>query len=511
MEGYKPRIGKNVIETLTLGMYENPYIIYREYVQNATDQIDIAVEQNILDKKNDGKISILINKDNGTISIEDNATGIKSSEVLSFLGDVANSQKDRDKHKGFRGIGRLGGLGYCNALIFETSYKEEPSKSTITLDAKQLKRIIEDKTAAMDASTVMSVITSLETLEEEAKKHYFKVKLEGVTNDLLLQEQKVKEYLSMVAPIPFSKSFSFAEKIYQYFRGNNIKIEEYDVCLDVNSEKLYKAYKNQITSKRGNKLVNVIDVGFIKIKNNQQELIALAWYSITDLLNNIIHQNNIERGFRIRKNNIQIGSEDTLNNFFTEDRFNHHFIGEIYVIGSDFIPNARRDYFNDNETILNFASKLKIKFRELYELAHIASKIHVGIEKIRKYQRESLFLTHSEFDNQYAENIAREKLKDFKKNAEIGRIQISKNLEKSSLNKDTKSTISLIFKYKKGDQSLEIGDLPDITQSYDEPNLPKLDDKGKEIVLNIFKIIEQNIDDSKIVIDLKNEITAYYS
>ena len=64
MENYKPHIGKNVIETLTLGMYENAHFIYREYVQNAADQIDVAVEEGILDKKNDGRIDISIDKEN---------------------------------------------------------------------------------------------------------------------------------------------------------------------------------------------------------------------------------------------------------------------------------------------------------------------------------------------------------------------------------------------------------------------------------------------------------------
>ena len=57
---YKPHIGKNVIETLTLGMYEDPRFIYREYVQNAADQIDVAVEQEILKNRNEGTIKIEI-------------------------------------------------------------------------------------------------------------------------------------------------------------------------------------------------------------------------------------------------------------------------------------------------------------------------------------------------------------------------------------------------------------------------------------------------------------------
>lgn len=44
-------IGKNVIENLTLGMYENSLMIYREYIQNAADSIDNAINLGILKKE----------------------------------------------------------------------------------------------------------------------------------------------------------------------------------------------------------------------------------------------------------------------------------------------------------------------------------------------------------------------------------------------------------------------------------------------------------------------------
>ena len=37
-----PQIGKDVIESLTLGMYEDCRFIYREYIQNAADAVDKA-------------------------------------------------------------------------------------------------------------------------------------------------------------------------------------------------------------------------------------------------------------------------------------------------------------------------------------------------------------------------------------------------------------------------------------------------------------------------------------
>ena len=44
MDKSKTTIGKDVIESLTLGMYEDSRFIFREYIQNSADQIDKAVE-----------------------------------------------------------------------------------------------------------------------------------------------------------------------------------------------------------------------------------------------------------------------------------------------------------------------------------------------------------------------------------------------------------------------------------------------------------------------------------
>ena len=72
-------LGKNIIENLTTGMYEDCNIIYREYIQNSADQIKKAISCGIL-KPEDALIDITINKKNRSIIIFDNATGIPESD-----------------------------------------------------------------------------------------------------------------------------------------------------------------------------------------------------------------------------------------------------------------------------------------------------------------------------------------------------------------------------------------------------------------------------------------------
>ena len=44
-------VGKFTLESLTTGMYSDPRIVYREYIQNAVDSIEAAISENIISEK----------------------------------------------------------------------------------------------------------------------------------------------------------------------------------------------------------------------------------------------------------------------------------------------------------------------------------------------------------------------------------------------------------------------------------------------------------------------------
>ena len=131
-------IGKFTLESLTSGLYVSPLDLYREYVQNAADSIDEALEQGIL-KKGEEKISITVSESERIIKISDNGTGVGANDIYSNLIDIGNSKKRHSNSRGFRGIGRLSGLGYCQKLKFLTSIHGEEKASCIIYDAEKLK------------------------------------------------------------------------------------------------------------------------------------------------------------------------------------------------------------------------------------------------------------------------------------------------------------------------------------------------------------------------------------
>ncbi len=379
-------IGKDVIESLTLSMYEDSKFIFREYIQNAADQIDKAEKEQML-KSGEGEIHVVIDKENKIISIEDNATGIAADDVLDKLKNIAQSTKKRGEDKGFRGIGRLGGLGYCDTLIFETSYPGETKKSTMTWNAKLFKEIINNRSKKEEATDVMDTITSLDVADELSNNHYFKVTMEGVSNEELLDVANVRKYLSMIAPVPFPAKFLYRKKIYDELQADNISIDEYNIF--INTEQLYKGYSTSIydgDDENKKQIGEIIDVLFFKEKDKNNSFFYWGWYGITEKTQSI-NPVNYARGFRLRKSNIAVGDESTLTKLHRDRRFQFYFIGEIHALSKDLIPNARRDYFSENDSCLELEHKLRMFFHTtIHKLCYTASEINSSIRKIENYK-----------------------------------------------------------------------------------------------------------------------------
>lgn len=397
MDNTAPIIGKDVIESLTLSMYDDSKFIYREYIQNSADQIDKAIASELI-SQGDGEIYIDIDKDKRRIEIYDNATGIEQSKVLPILQNVAQSTKERGVDKGFRGIGRLGGLGYCSKLIFETSAKGENVKSIMAWDAQLFKEIINNRTTKENASIVIQQITSLKVEEEKVEEHYFKVVLEGVSNGELLDDAVIRDYLCMVAPVDYPNAFIYHSMIDNYVISNNLPIDCYKIYL--NGEIIQKQYTTSIykqKEKKKEKIDDILDLVFFDKKANDGKQLYWGWYTLSSSKGQMT-QVNKARGIRLRKANIQLGSDEALSRFFPkgEDRWNYYFFGEVHAVHPELIPNARRDYFSENETCKEFEKELRLQLKSLYDLTYAASNINSNDKRIQEAKDFEDTIKHKE-------------------------------------------------------------------------------------------------------------------
>lgn len=433
-------IGKNVIESLTTGMYENPLFVYREYIQNAADAVDHAVKSGVL-QKGEEAISVRIDNERQEIIIEDNAIGIESAKAFSILRNIAKSTKQKGIDKGFRGIGRLGGLAYCQKLTFETSCKGEDVKSIVTWDAEKLQNLINDTEDKSSGEEVVKEVTSFDSKKEDKDEHYFKVVMEDVNLGDLLNIDEVTNYLQMVAPIDINSSFLYKKEIQKYMNEHQLSVDTYNIY--INGDQIFKPYNSKIYSfdKAGNKKTagNVYQVNYFNRKSASGEPLFWGWFSMTSLEGQIPSA-NLARGIRLRSANIQIGDSEICKKFFTstsDQRFSFYFFGELHALNSKLIPNSRRDYFEDNDICKEFENAVKEEFLKLkkycYEVSNLKScyKKISSTEKLRKEieEKDKKGFTNKEEQEELYKKFEEQKERDKKTikelDAQLAKIKVS--------------------------------------------------------------------------------------
>ena len=444
----KRTIGANILENLTTGMYQDSKVIFREYIQNSCDQIDKAIKSGLLSAE-DAQIEIWLNTRSRIVSIEDNATGIPVADFRRILGNIADSDKQIGEDKGFRGIGRLCGLAYCEKLIFTSSAYGETIESVAEYDAQLMRRLIADNVRG-NKKSVDDVLDATENYYQSKKavssdSHYFKVELIGINdeNTDLLDKKRINEYLSFIAPVPYQNTFYYRNKIYGYANNLNVKIDEYDIRLE--GEPIFKKYATILKDSNNTKCDDIFDIDFKDFYDENGELIAWLWYGISKF-NRTIPACNQMRSLRLRKENIQIGGEDTLQKMFKEDRGHHYFIGEVFALSKDLIPNSQRDYFNENPMRVEFEKQVRNFFRDHFHTTYYdGSKINSAYKKIESFdkkvaefkERESqgTFVNEEERQNEYkaieiAQKEADKAKQDLVKKRENANPIIQKVLEK---------------------------------------------------------------------------------
>ena len=388
-------VGKFTLESLTTGMYNEPETCFREYIQNAVDSIDNAVNAGLVSIE-DARIEIIVDEPRHEISIRDNGTGISVSQAPKTLLDIGNSSKTHTSNRGFRGIGRLGGLSYCKRLSFCTTYPGEPEKTIISFDCDRLKELlIPGQGDEHTLQGVIEAVTTVEILEEQESAHYFLVKMERVDDiATLLDIDLVKDYVSQIAPVPFKKTFYWGDQVKLEMQQKGYSIAEYPIFIGKSFEHLsqvYKPYKGtlDISTRGGSCKDQVLNLSFFDIVGMDNIPLAHGWYAESEFSGTLIDDRM--SGIRVRVGNILIGSGKSMAQYFKESRFNGWTVGEIYVVSGEMIPNARRDDFERNDAFQLFERGVRTTVgTEVSEKIRAASKArnNPSQKAIKKAEKE---------------------------------------------------------------------------------------------------------------------------
>jgi molecular chaperone HtpG len=492
-------VGKNILDNLTTGMYSDSKVIYREYIQNACDQIDKAISDGIL-SADEGLVDIYIDEQKRYISIKDNATGVLSADFRENLGDIANSNKKIGQDKGFRGIGRLCGLAYCKTLKFTTSAVGEETASVMICDAKKMRAmLVENKKYTLD--DIWDSIVKFDSQPALSEEHFFEVELIDINkeNTALLDEGKVKDYLSFVAPVAYKNTFIFRSQIYEHAKNINYHIDEY--CIKINGEQLVKNYTTRLKEPSGNKVKDYDEISTLEFKDFYDyngKLLAWMWVGLSRFEKQI-PKINFMRGLRIRTANIQLGNDDALSGLFKESRGNYYFVGEVFSIDKQLIPNSQRNYFNENEARIQFEDALREYFYDvLHKLYTFGNQIKNAYKSKEAYNAKVEDYDNKQKTNGFINEEDRQKflneIDTAKRNADKADKVLSK-LENNTIIPLAKVGKNIAKKYdvssadSENETSIALPLLEEKKKPYITANMSKLTRNERKLVSRILSII----------------------
>lgn len=356
-------VGKDVLDLLTGSMYLDPLNIYREYVQNAADSIDEARDAG-LPFPAGPQIAFEFNHQERSVRIRDCGAAIPAGDFVRRLTTIGASGKRGKKQRGFRGVGRLSGLGYCQELIFRSRAQGEPKVSELRWDGRVLRDKMRDPAFIGGLADIVAAAASQTRLPGDGfPERFFEVELRKVQrlrNDLLLNEAAIKDYLSQVAPVPFAPSFSHAEEIDAHLAragvGRTVDIQFAGDPIPV----LHRAVDEFPISDKVNDKITVIEP--VEYFDSDGDLVATGWLGHHSYAGAISRRLGLG-GVRLRCGNIQIGDERILSQLFPEPRFSAWAIGDIHVISPKIIPNGRRDEFEPSVHYAHLQNELTLTMK----------------------------------------------------------------------------------------------------------------------------------------------------
>jgi len=503
-KGYK--IGRYLLDTLTSGMYDNPLCVYREYVQNSVDAVD-TLSRETGKPRTDYEVRINIDTPNKKIEIIDNGCGIPAEAAERILLSIGDSDKFGNRERGFRGIGRLGGVAYCDSLCFRTKASGENIETIISWDCSQIRQLLYPSNRAARNLSLGDLIDASVTVKtngtgKRASDSYFCIQMDNVrcAKNILLDVKAVRKYLTQVAPVPFDfMMFAYGEDLHNWL---NKQVPNYNVYrVFVNEEEILKPYSQTVLVRKGetDSIVNIVKYD---ITDNDGKAIAYGWRGIRK--NNLAQLNAFEGvdGIRVRIGNILLGDKNVLDDAFREARFNRYNIGEVHVIDPALIPNARRDNFEDGELKSVFFNSIERELGiPLRKTIRDASKNVSNLKPLKLADEIILTVQNQEKKGFVSKNHKGNMIRDLRSAKTELEVMQKKNKLDSKIKQDTLVRIDKINEFV---NRLE-GTKPDITSLL----AAKYSQKDRTTIQAVLEAVYENYPKTNDRVRLIEKVVAY--
>lgn len=375
-------VGKDVLELVSSAMYVDPMTVYREYVQNAADAADAARAAGWLSADERGRVEVEIDRATRTVRIRDNGCGLRFADFGRKLTALGGSTKRGTPARGFRGVGRLAGLGYAQELIFRSRVPGEAKVSELRWDCRRLKAAFREADQDMGIAALIRDVTTLQRIKvADAPERFFEVEMRGIVrlrNDRLMSPTAISDYLSQVAPVPFSPDFRLGTNITEAL-SRHFDLGALDIHIDGAEEPLYRPHRDCF-SFEDKTSINFDDLTVVEVPGIDGAVAAVGWV-LHHEYEGAVPSGTLVKGLRLRAGNVQVGDHTLLEELFPEPRFNVWSVGEVHVIDRRVVPNGRRDHFEQNAHFHNLLNHFTPVARDIARRCRTSSVR-------RKWERE---------------------------------------------------------------------------------------------------------------------------
>lgn len=246
----KGTVGASIVSIITESLYDKPIIVFREYIQNAADALENAKQNRASDI-----LSAHIWIDNNSLFFLDNGTGIGPTEFETKMTSIASSGKIKTENIGYKGIGRLSGLSYCNNLTFiniidyantqfqeysingEKYSTERDRESFKGMTFQELMAKIGTLNSSPNVNRIKSIIGKRQSLFA-SRNTGFLVILEDITPVLnnTIKSEDFLDNLKWLLPVPFSSELKEQRELFDslgtepaFEKGSSVPAKYYNI------------------------------------------------------------------------------------------------------------------------------------------------------------------------------------------------------------------------------------------------------------------------------------------
>jgi hypothetical protein len=365
-------VGKDILELLTSSMYVDPMSLYREYIQNAADSVDLAKSIGTL--KTRGCVEIRIDPASRSVSVRDNGAGLGGAEFVHQLTALGGSKKRGTGFRGFRGVGRLAGLAFCQELVFRSRQAGETTVHEVRWDSREIRALLRSGDMSQDLREVIARgVQKREVSAGNSPARFFEVELKGMIryrDDRLLNEEAVNNYLAQVAPVAFHPEFEFGRQITSFLEDSQVRLGAIDVQL-LGHGPVFRPHRDAVSMGKSGE-TRFHGLRTIVTPSRDGGIAALTWFLDHDYRGALPSGSSIE-GWRVRSGDMQVGDNGLLQSLFPESRFNAWCVAETHVLDPRILPNGRRDQFEQNAHFFDLMNHLTPQARDLAQRCRASS------------------------------------------------------------------------------------------------------------------------------------------